>query len=206
MVKNFSHEHIVLPKATVLGVAEEIAEILVVRMSSTGKQRTKSCFNTSIDARKDKAEFDQYIQDRLGHLAAAERSVIEPVLWKYRSVFHKEGSNDFPCTDLVEHRIITGDARPIKKRPYRVPFALREEMETQIQDMLERNVIEESSSAWSSPVVLVPKKSTDGKPKYRFCVDFRALNAVTNLMPMLSPCLTKPYLHLRGENITQLSI
>jgi hypothetical protein len=26
---------------------------------------------------------------------------------------------------------------------------------------------------------LVPKKSKDGKPKYRFCVDFRALRAVT---------------------------
>ena len=27
--------------------------------------------------------------------------------------------------------------------------------------------------------MLVPKKSGDGTPKYRFCVDFRALNAVT---------------------------
>jgi hypothetical protein len=26
---------------------------------------------------------------------------------------------------------------------------------------------------------LVPKKSLDGRPKYRFCVDFHALNAVT---------------------------
>ena len=45
--------------------------------------------------------------------------------------------------------------------------------------MLERGVIKESSSPWAAPAVLVPKKSVDGKPKYRFCVDFRALNPVT---------------------------
>jgi hypothetical protein len=52
-------------------------------------------------------------------------------------------------------------------------------MENQVKDMLNKCVIRESSSPWSAPVILVPKKSSDGRPKYRFCVDFRALNAVT---------------------------
>ena len=52
-------------------------------------------------------------------------------------------------------------------------------MEQQVQKMLQEGVIRESNSPWSAPEILVPKRSLDGKPKYRFCVDFRALNAVT---------------------------
>ena len=45
--------------------------------------------------------------------------------------------------------------------------------------MLSKGVVRESHSPLSAPAILVPKRSLDGKPKYRFCVVFRALNAVT---------------------------
>jgi hypothetical protein len=105
--------------------------------------------------------------------------VIEPVLIRYAHIFHDDENNDFKSTNLVEHKIITGDAQPIRKAQYRVPFALRQEMENQVKDMLKKGVIRESSSPRSAPVILVPKKSSDSRPKYRFCVNFRALNAVT---------------------------
>jgi hypothetical protein len=52
-------------------------------------------------------------------------------------------------------------------------------MKIQVENMLDKGIIRTSNSAWSTPAVLVPKRSLDGKPKYRFCVDFRALNSVT---------------------------
>ena len=108
-----------------------------------------------------------------------ERKVIEPVLLKYAGIFHDDESNDFKSTNVVVHKIETGDATPIKKVPYKTPFALREEMNRLVQKMLDKGVISPSNSPWSSPVFLLPKKSGTGIPKYIFCVDFRTLNAIT---------------------------
>jgi hypothetical protein len=52
-------------------------------------------------------------------------------------------------------------------------------MKAQVENMLNKGVIRESTSPWSAPAILVPKKCVNGKLEYRFCVDFRALNAIT---------------------------
>jgi hypothetical protein len=62
-------------------------------------------------------------------LTREERGALEPVLRKFSHVFHDDEETEFKSTDLVEHRIITGDAKTIRKAPYRVPYALRDEME-----------------------------------------------------------------------------
>jgi hypothetical protein len=56
-----------------------------------------------------------------------------------------------------------------------VPYFQREIIDKEIKEMLASGVIRESTSPWSSPVVLVKKK--DGS--WRYCVDYRRLNEVT---------------------------
>ena len=74
----------------------------------------------------------------------------------------------------VEMTIKTGDAHPIKQRPYRLPLTKRAVVDKEIGDMLEKGIIRPSYSPWASPITLVPKP--DGS--VRFCGDYRKLNAV----------------------------
>ncbi len=93
----------------------------------------------------------------------------------YADVFVNGPNDPLGCTRDTEHLIDTGDSRPIKQRPYRIPVHLQTVVNQQVAEMLERGLIRSSTSPWSSPIVLAPKK--DGN--YRFCVDFRRLNSVT---------------------------
>jgi hypothetical protein len=119
------------------------------------------------------------LRGKLDHFSNEEKKPIEPLLLDYAQVFHDEQANDFKGTDVVGHKILLEYTRPIRKPQYRVPYALREEMKNQVDEMSRKGVIRESKSPWSAPAILVTKSSPDGKPKFRFFVDFRALNSVT---------------------------
>jgi hypothetical protein len=119
MVVNFSHEEIGLPKATVLGLAEETAAIIVAAINDKEPLSVSQIGKTPqrvSTVGKDKW-FKGYLRGSLGHLNSEKRSVLEPVLAIYRYVFHREGSNEFRGTDLAEHKIISRNARPIRKPP-----------------------------------------------------------------------------------------
>jgi hypothetical protein len=63
-------------------------------------------------------------------------------------------------------------ATPFRLRPYRYTPQQKNEIEKQIQEMLSNVVIQQSSSPFASPVLLVKK---DGE--WRLCVEYRKLNA-----------------------------
>jgi len=86
-----------------------------------------------------------------------------------------------PPTDLPPRRdcdhsipLIAG-AQPVFIRPYRYAPQLKTEIEKQVGEMLQQGLIQKSSSAFASPVLLVKKKDDT----WCFCVDYRHLNAIT---------------------------
>ncbi|BET00273.1 multicellular organismal development [Nesidiocoris tenuis] len=107
----------------------------------------------------------------LDNLSSADKIRLEDLVRRYFDLFPQS----LGCTDLVEHRIDTADAQPIKQRYYPVSPAIQKIIYEELDKMLLDEVIEPSNSPWSSPILLVRKP----EGKYRFCVDFRRLNAVT---------------------------
>ena len=86
-----------------------------------------------------------------------------------------ESDSDLGRTGIIKHKIPTGSAHPIKQPVRRLPIQMNEEISQQIDEMLQKDVIQTSSSPWASGIVMVQKK--DGKKC--FCVDYRKLNDVT---------------------------
>jgi hypothetical protein len=108
------------------------------------------------------------------HLSNGEFRELEELLAEYKDTFAVD-NEDHRRTNKVYHRIDTGDERPIRQPPRRLPLANQAEVSEMLDDMQRRGVIEESDSPWSSPIVLVRKKNGE----LRFCVDYMKLNYVT---------------------------
>lgn len=90
---------------------------------------------------------------------------------KYADVFatHDE---DLGYTDQVKYEILFVDETPVSKPYRRIPLNQYGEVREHISGLLRKGVIQESSSPYASPVVLVHK--SDGN--LQLCVDYRRLN------------------------------
>ena len=94
-------------------------------------------------------------------------------------------------TTLAEHSLETGSAIPVRQPPYRLPHAYRETVQKELEQMEAEGIIEQSSSEWASPIVLVKKKDNS----LRLCVDYRKLNGLTPIdaypMPRIDDLIDK---------------
>lgn len=110
-------------------------------------------------------------------LSREQRNQVNELLSAYHDIF-----SDLPGkTDVVECQLKLTTAQPIHVRQYPIPFAVKEAIEKEIQEMLRLGIIEKSTSAYQAPIVVVKKK--DGT--MRLCIDFRQLNNV--VVPVAEP-------------------
>jgi len=90
-------------------------------------------------------------------------------------------------------------AEPIKGRAYSLPHSLRETLSKEIDNMLAVGIMEESTAAYTSPVVMVEKP--DGTK--RVCVDYRKLNCVTVFDPEPMPTAEEIFAKLSEDRFSR---
>ena len=80
----------------------------------------------------------------------------------YHDIFGLPGDL-LPCTNLISPRMILKDQLPVNERQYRLPEAHRAEANTQVKEMLTKEIISDSDSPYNSPLWVVPKKGCFGQ-------------------------------------------
>lgn len=110
------------------------------------------------------------------HLTSTEKIKMTKLLDSYGEALFATKKKPFGRTNAGVHGIDTiPGAGPLTQRVRPTSPSEKKVVREEVQKMLEHGVIRPSSSAWSSPIVLVQKK--DGT--VRFCIDFRKLNDIT---------------------------
>ncbi len=119
---------------------------------------------------------------------ASDAKKVKALLNRHQSVFAKS-PDDHGRTNIVQHTIDTGDAKPVRQPPRRPPKAFEADEDEIIEQQLRAGIITESTSPWASPLVFVRKR--DGTT--RICVDYRRVNDLTSFcaypLPRIADCL-----------------
>ncbi|CAC5412543.1 unnamed protein product [Mytilus coruscus] len=146
---NLSNKSIKLRRKTALGVLEKVYHV---------KQWPEVNSINNIESEVDLPKHLQPLIDKTSpKLTEAQRNEIKGLVLEYRDIFTGPDGK-LGRTDLLQHIIDTGNAKPIKIPPRRVPMFQKEIIENEIHKMLDEDIIQPSNSPWSSPILLVAKK------------------------------------------------
>jgi hypothetical protein len=159
---NFDKEDVLVSNNTMVAFAEQINKNSVMSAKSF-REFKESTSKEDVEMAK------------IGVHPAPLTKRIREFLKNWQVAFAKNPLSPPKLSTVEPLEINTGDLRPAKVAPRRSTPEQAHEMAKQEKMMLENDIIEESKGPWGAPTVLAKKK--DGS--WRYCVDYRYLNAGT---------------------------
>ena len=195
LITNFGNQ----PEWVCSGMSLGQVEPAVALVTTLGEAMCPAPHLSSDEASSEEKQVDEGMRRRISErvstsLSEDSRKLVIDTLYSCREVFATEGE-PLGVSNCAVHEIDTGSSRPLRQQPYASAWKERELINEQVEKMLDRGIIEKSTSPWVSPVVLVKKK--DGS--WRFCVDYRRLNAITTKDVYPLPRIEEALARLEGS-------
>lgn len=148
-----------LPHEVILGVDFCISFQVVVDVHS----------RTAYSKLKSEAQLNEAIVSQ-GDLEESQLNKLNELIARFKPTIGREGLG---CTHLYEHKIDTGDTPPIRTRYYSYSPKMLKHLHEGLERNLALGVVEKSTSAWCSPVIILPKSNTG---EYRWVVNLKRIN------------------------------
>nr|KYP42283.1 Retrovirus-related Pol polyprotein from transposon opus [Cajanus cajan] len=123
----------------------------------------------------------QHLQEDQPTVTHELPDIVQQLVTEFATVF-QEPKGLPPVRDTTHQIPLQQYSKPVQARPYKYPHFQKAEIERLVAEMHQSGIIRDSTSPFSSPVLLVKKK--DGS--WLFCIDYRALSAIKirDLFPM----------------------
>ena len=175
LVRNNTDRNILLKRRTELGRVHMVKSVLPIPNSpnqeyTQGEEKPYSEATSHQGHKQD--EWEPPVD--LSELEENEQLIVREMLRQEAGAFARN-DDDVGCVENLELEIQLKDNEPVQKNYISVPKPLYGEVKEYLEDLINRNWICKSRSAYSSPMVCVRKK--DGS--LRLCIDYRELNKKT---------------------------
>jgi hypothetical protein len=127
--------------------------------------------NTVIQEREKKL-FEELNLDKIPPYAI---NSIKNICKEHSSIFALK-DDKLSTNNFYEQKIRLEDGTPVFTKNYRIPHNQKKIINSQVQEMLQNDIVEDSVSPFNSPLLLVPKKGSADQAEWRLVIDFRKLN------------------------------
>ena len=96
-------------------------------------------------------------------ITEAQQNAFKDLCMEFKDIFSTD-SSDIRKAPLLEVESDTGDSLPITQKPYTLPLKHTAWVQRELEILEKAGVIVRSVSPWASPIVVVPKRTTQGNP------------------------------------------
>ena len=159
------------------------------KLNNTNDKNDSQSNSCNADQSDNADPFDKKLEFEItnDNFETDEKDDFKQFLMKNHKVFATSRKN-MGYNTKFPHITDTGDGRSVGTRYFRMSAKMKAIMDNEIQDLLENGFIEESTSQWRSPAILVRKQTPTGEPSYRLVCDYRKLNKLS--VPQHFPMIT----------------